>query len=234
MKFGSSPLSIGMAGRVNPAGLRLTRIRDRRPGRSPHGRCRNRRDRCPLDVSGAPCALSRPATATTCVPSNQPHGRAHADRRRCRPPDTILAGGGRPQLPPSAPALPEAVGLPRGRGRQRALLARGRLRPPGRPGHPRLRPGWRDLGGPDEDPAPQHGAGHRLLGPGLRARPHQPAQPGCRRRHRQAVLLRRARGPGAGRPAPRQRGADDDARPRRPRHRPGHPDRDGRRCRSRR
>ena len=39
----------------------------------------------------------------------------------------------------------------------------------------------------------------------------------------EAVLLRRARGPDAGGPAARQRHPDDDPRPRRARHRPGHP-----------
>ena len=151
-------------------------------------------------------ALSRPGLGGR---GFQPHGRVHARRRRGRRSDHP-AGRGRSQLPQGAPALPEAVGLPRRRGHQRFLVARCRLPPPGRSGHPRLRPERRDLRGPVEDPAPQHGAGDRLLRSGFQQRQDQPAQPRGRRRHRQAVLLRRARGPGASGPAPRQR-----ARPRR-------------------
>ena len=119
------------------------------------------------------------------------------------------------------------------RGRQRDRLARGGRQRPGRPGHPRPRPGWRDLRGPDQDPAPQH----RAASSSARAGPPSATGSACSTSAPttscQAVLLRRARGPGAGRPPARQRHTDDDPRPRRPRHRPGHPDGDRPRGRGR-
>ena len=51
-------------------------------------------------------------------------------------------------------------------------------------------------------------------GSGLGARAGRAPQSRCRRHHHEAVLLRRARGPDAGRPSPRQRRADDHARSR--------------------